>query len=236
MRRTLPRRAATQGRVQGGLAIAIVWPCAMHVERYASAGRGVAVPRRPCPRCGAPMIFWSGYERFVRAQGETLRLWIRRGRYRVCARSHALIPAFLLARRLDPHAVIGAALLRSVSGAGVRTVAGALDVPHTTARDWRRRFRSRAPVLAAGFSSLAVALGAAAPEVSATPEVAALEALAGAWGQARRRFADSVPGPFGFASVVSGGALLATTTTPPWAGLFGGGWMPPAHQRQEIEP
>src|SRR5947199_43800 len=81
------------------------------------------------------------------------------------------------------------------------------------ARDWRRRFRARAPVLAAGFSSLAVALGAAVPEVSATPEVAALEALAGAWDQARRRFGDSVPGPFDFASAVTGGSVLATTTT-----------------------
>jgi Domain of unknown function (DUF6431) len=125
---------ATQGRVQDGLAIATVWPCAMDVERYSAAGRGVAVPRRPSPRCGGATIFWSGYARFVRAGGRTWRLWIRRCRCRACSRSHALIPAFLLARRLDPAGVIGTALVRSVLGAGRRTVAGALEVPHTTAR------------------------------------------------------------------------------------------------------
>jgi hypothetical protein len=173
------------------------------------------------------MVFWSGYERFVRSRGETLRLWIRRCRCRSCAKSHALIPSFLLLRRLDPGVVIATALVRAVLGAGIRTVGRALDVPHTTSRDWRRRFRARAPVLAAGFCSLAVALGGPAPEVSGDAEVAALEAVGAAWVQARRRFATSVPGPIAFASVVSGGALLATTTTPPWAGLLGGGWMPP---------
>jgi hypothetical protein len=133
----------------------------------------------------------------------------------------------MLIRRFDPGAVIGTALVRSISGVGLRTVAAAFDVPHTTLRDWRWRFRARAPVLAAGFGSLAVALGGAALEVAASPEVAALEALAGAWDQARRRFGASVPGPFDFASAVSGGALLATNTTPPWAGLLGGSWMPP---------
>lgn len=177
---------------------------------------------------------WSGYRRFVRAGAKTMRVWIRRCRCRRCARSHALIPSFLLLRRFDPAAVIGAALARSVSGVGQRSVAASLGVAHTTARDWRRRFRARAPVLAAGFSSLAVALGADAPQLSADPEVAALEGLAVAVGQARRRFGASVPGPFDFASVVSGGAALATTTTPPWAGLLGGRWMPPVptHDRR----
>jgi hypothetical protein len=173
------------------------------------------------------LIFWSGYRRFVRGHGGVHRIWIRRCRCQRCERSHALIPSFLLIRRFDPGAVIGAGLVRSISGVGLRTVAAALDVPHTTVRDWRWRFRARAPVLTAGFGSLAVALGGAALELSANPEVAGLEALAGAWDQARRRFGASVPGPFDFASVVSGGALLAANTSPPWAGLFGGRWMPP---------
>jgi hypothetical protein len=173
------------------------------------------------------LIYWSGYRRFVRGRDRVHRIWIRRCLCRVCTRSHALIPSFLLVRRYDPAGVIGAVLARSVSGIGLRTVAASLDLPHTTVRDWRWRFRARAPVLAAGFGSLAVALGGAAPELSATPEVAALEALAGAWDQARARFGGSLPGPFGFATVVSGGAWLATNTTPPWAGLLGGRWMPP---------
>lgn len=199
----------------------------MDVESYEAAGQQVRVPRWACPGCGGPLIFWSGYRRYVRHQGRVHRIWIRRCRCRGCARSHALIPSFLLIRRFDPAAVIGAALVRSVSGAGLRTVAAAFDVPHTTARDWRWRFRARAPVLMAGFGSLAVALGGSALEVWATPEVGALEALAGAWDRARIRFGASIPGPFGFASVVSGGALLATNTTPPWPRLLGGRWMPP---------
>lgn len=208
-------------------AIAIVWPCAMDVESYEAAGRKVGGPRRACPDCGGPLIYWSGYRRFVRGLERVHRIWIRRCRCRVCARSHALIPSFLLVRRYDPAGVIGAALARSISGMGMRNVAAVLDLPHTTVRDWRWRFRARAPVLAAGFGSLAVVLGGPALQLSANAEVGALEALAGAWGRARIRFGGSVPGPFDFASVVSGGALLATNTTPPWAGLLGGSWMPP---------
>lgn len=84
-----------------------------------------------------------------------------------------------------------------------------LDQPVREPAGWRWRFRARAPVLAAGFGSLAVALSAAALTASPDPEVAALEALAGAWEQARRRFGAPVRGPFDFASAVSGGALLA---------------------------
>ena len=199
----------------------------MDVESYETAGKKIGAPRRSCPDCGGPLIYWSGYLRFMRGGERSHRIWIRRCRCQRCARSHALIPSFLLIRRFDPAAVIGAALVRSVSGAGLRTVAAAFDVPHTTVRDWRWRFRARAPVLAAGFGSLAVGLGGTALELSANPEVAALQAMAGAWSQARRRFGASTPGPFGFASVVSGGALLATNTTPPWAGVLGGRWMPP---------
>lgn len=215
------------GGSQGGTAIAIVWPCGVDVERYAGAGRKVAAPRRPCPHCGLPMIFWSGYRRFVRSQGRTWRIWIHRSCCRPCRRSHALVPAFLLVHRLDPAAVIGAALVAGVGGAGMRTAAFSLGVPHTTARDWYRRYRARAPALAAGFAALAVTLGGPAPFLAFRPEAAALEALAAAWSQARRRLGASVLAPFCFASAVSGGAMLATTTTPPWAGRLGSAWIPP---------
>lgn len=208
----------------------------MDVESYEAAGRHVRVPRRACPACGGPLIFWSGYRRYVRSRGCVRRIWIRRSRCRRCARSHALIPSFLLIRRFDPAAVIGAALVRSVSGSGLRTVAAVVGVPHTTARDWRWRFRARAPVLAAGFASLAVALGGSALELPADLEAAALQALSGAWGRARVRFGAAMPGPFGFASVVSGGALLATNTTPPWAVLLGGRWMPPVPTNDGRKP
>ena len=59
-------------------------------------------------------------------------------------------------------------------------VAEVLDVPHTTVRGWWRRFRARAPMIAAALSAIAVSFGAAAPELSAEPARAVIEALGGA--------------------------------------------------------
>ena len=78
-----------------------------------------------------------------------------------------------------------------------------------------------------GPAALAVALGGPAPELCGEPERAGLEALGAAWWQARRRFGESVAGVFDFASLVSGGELLATTTSPPWASLGATALMPP---------
>jgi transposase-like protein len=98
-----------------------------------------------CPDCGRQLCRWGGYWRWFRGSG-TQRLWIRRGRCPSCRRSHALLPDFLLERRLDEVEVIGRALvLGIVVGLGMRKVADRVGVPMTTARDWRRRFRVRAP-------------------------------------------------------------------------------------------
>jgi transposase-like protein len=206
-------------------AVTIVWACRHGVDAYAAAGRGVEVPRPKCPACGRSMIFWSGYWRFTRA--EAGRCWVRRARCTSCVVSHALLPSFALVRRLDEVRVVGRALAGVVSGRGMRPLARELAVPHETLRGWRRRYRTRSPTLAAGFAALAVALGGMGPELSAQPERAALEALGAAWWQAQRRFGEEVPAVFEFASVVSGGELLGTTTSPPWAGLGGTALMPP---------
>ena len=42
---------------------------------------------------------------------------------------------------------------------GVRPAAAGIDVPHTTARDWVRRFRARARVLRSGFAALTIEFG-----------------------------------------------------------------------------
>jgi hypothetical protein len=171
------------------------------------------------------MVFWSGYWRFARAAGK--QIWVRRARCPSCALSRALLPAFLLVRRLDPVTVIGSALAALASGRGTRAVASVLGVPHETLRGWRRRYRARAPTLVSGFTALAVGLGAAATELSGEPERAGLEALAMAWTQARRRLGEGVVEVFEFASLITGGELLSTTTSPPWAGLGGAALMPP---------
>src|SRR5258707_14012767 len=47
--------------------MAIVWPCPLTVDAYADAGREVEVPRPDCPSCAGPVVFWSGYRRYVRS-------------------------------------------------------------------------------------------------------------------------------------------------------------------------
>lgn len=199
----------------------IVWPCHLGVEEYAAAGRGVAVPRQRCPACQGALIFWSGYERFTRRTGKTVRVWVRRGKCRSCNQTHALLPLFLLRRRLDPASVIGGAVARMLAGAGARTVAEALGVPHTTARDWRRRHRARAPTWLARAEALIVELGGELPRWPTEVEAAAMEALVAAWRWAATRAAGAPVRLWEFIGAVSGGSWLGTTTSPPWASRVG---------------
>ena len=199
----------------------IVWNCPLGVDAYAAAGRVLVVPRARCPACQGLLIFWSGYRRFVRHQGTSVRIWVRRGKCRACNVTHALLPAFLLRRRLDPAAVIGGAVARVASGVGVRPVATALGVPHTTARDWRRRHRARAPAWLVQAEALIVELGGDLRRSAGDIEQAALTALVDAWRWSARRAAGVWPGFWRFVSVVSGGSWLSTTTSPPWAGVTG---------------
>ncbi|MGH9157985.1 MAG: hypothetical protein ACRD1K_19600 [Acidimicrobiales bacterium] len=98
--------------------------------------------------------------------------------------------------------------------------------PYTTVRDWRRRHRDRAPVLAAGFAAMAVELGVVAPLLAAVAERAALEALGAAWVAARDRFWVVAP-LWRFWSLVSGGTALSTTTDTPWISVGGRRLIPP---------
>jgi hypothetical protein len=207
--------------------MAIIWPCPLALEAYAAAGRDVKVPRAACRECRQPLIFWSGYPRFVRSGAVAVRIWVRRGRCAPCSRTHALLPSFLLLRRLDEVSIIGIALARGVNGMGQRTIATALGIAHTTVRDWRRRHKARAPALAAGFAAAAVALSGMSTTLSGDHERAALEALAAAWIRAEQRFGAGVGDAWRFAATVTGGGWLATNTTPPWADVDGSGFIPP---------
>jgi hypothetical protein len=167
------------------------------------------------------MVFWSGYERSVRVDGRCCRLWVRRARCSGCAVSHALVPAFCLLGRLDVVDSVGVAVTAVVAGeVGVRPVAQRLDVPHTTARDWLRCFRARAAMLTAGFSAVAVELAGGAVELPAGLDRAALAAMTWAWAAAVSRAGTTVGSLWVFVSLVTGGALLAANTDPPWL-VFG---------------
>lgn len=174
------------------------------------------------------MIFWSGYERLVR-DADSWRIWVRRAKCTACrpAVSHALLPAFVLPWRFYAVGVIGAALARMAAGESPGAVAASVGVPYATVRDWRWRYRARAPTLAAGFAAAAVALGGDAPVSSGDPAVAGLEALGAAWTAARARLGQACPSLWRFAATVCGGGLLAATTVPSWTALDGGPLLPP---------
>ena len=53
-----------------------VWLCPLTVDAYASMGRAVRVPRPECPSCLVPVVFWSGYRRFVRSGGRCRGIWV----------------------------------------------------------------------------------------------------------------------------------------------------------------
>ena len=206
--------------------LSIVWQCPLDVSAYVALGQQIEVGEHACPACGRRLGGWSGYWRWVRGPG-TDRLWIRRCRCSRCRRSHALLPDFLLERRLDDVAVIGQALALSIAGGlGIRPVAERLGVPMTTARDWRRRFRVHALVLATALVALAVRLDPAPVLVSATNhERTALEALGANWQRARSRFGERVPGLWRLWSLISGGRALGTNRSPPFARRSGVDWM-----------
>jgi hypothetical protein len=200
----------------------------LDVSAYVALGQQVEVGKHACPdpdceqrRLGG----WSGYWRWVRGPG-TEQVWIRRGRCSRCLRSHALLPDFLLERRLDVVEVIGHALaLGIVGGLGTRSVADRLGMPMTTAREWRRRFQLRAPALAAALVAVAVYLDPAAVVLNTDGEAAALEALGAAWQRARTRLGEGVPGVWRFWSLMSGGQALGTNRGPPFARRSKADWM-----------
>ena len=157
--------------------LSIVWPSALDVSAYLALGRQVEVGEHACPDCGRPLSGWGGYWRWVRGRG-TQRLWIRRSRCSSCQRSHALLPDFLLERRLDMVEVIGRALvLGIVIGTGLRGVADQVNVPMTTARGWRRQFRVRAPVLTAAIVPIAVRVDPTAVLLEGDGKTTAMQAL-----------------------------------------------------------
>lgn len=197
--------------------MAIVWPCPLSVDEYLAAARTVSVPRPDCPSCTTTMSFWSGYTRSVRHGGRCHKLWVRRARCRRCRASHALVPSFCLVGRLDVVEVVGELIAEVVGGGrGVRPPAKRIDVPHTTARDWVRRFTRRAGLLAAVFAAAVVEVSGIAPALTFELPRQALEAIEAAFDAVRCRGGPALAGLWTFAGLVTGGGLLGTTTNPPW--------------------
>jgi hypothetical protein len=128
--------------------------------------------------------------------------------------SHALLPAFTLAWRLDTAETVGVVVTQAAGGAcRVRPAAERAGVPYMTARGWVRRFRARA----AELGGEAVTPPAGAGRFALTAIGAAAASLPG-W----RRL-----GAWRFASAVTGGRLIAASTISPWYVAGRRRFMPP---------
>jgi hypothetical protein len=160
------------------------------------------------------MSFWGYYTRPLRLGGE-ISLVMRRARCRHCRASHALLPDFVVLGRLDGLEVIGPGIEAMAAGETTMSAAARAGAPYTTARDWRRRFASRARLLAVGFLAATVALGDPAPRLPAGAVEIALCAICAAAHAARRRIGAGGD-HWRIANRIVGGHLLSTNTDPPW--------------------
>ena len=208
--------------------MSIVWPCPLTVDEYAAAGRAVRVPRPDCPACPGPVVFWSGYWRQVRWLGRCRKIFVRRVRCRGCQVTHAVLPAFTLAWRLDAADAVGAVIGTVAGGVcGVRPAADAAGVPHTTARGWVRRFAARAGELAVSFSALAAELGGEVVRPVAAPSRFAVTAIVAAFTAAAGLPGWAGLGPWRFACAVTGGSLICANAGSPWLIIGRRRFMPP---------
>jgi transposase-like protein len=171
-----------------------------------------------CPACAGELGSWGSYPRRVRVGRAKFRLLIRRARCGACERTHALLPGFLLARRLDAVDAIGCALGMACEGRGHRPIAAALGRAVSTVRGWLRRLRARADVLRGWFVGLAVAMAEpparAPPEASPSPLGLLVRAIADAFLAARLRLGPGAVtgGVWAFSSAATSGRLLANTS------------------------
>ncbi len=208
--------------------MAMVWPCPLTVDAYVAAGREVEFPRPACPACAGPMMFWSGYRRHVRAAGRCRKVFVPRLRCAPCRVSHALLPAFVLAWRLDVAETVGMVIAEVACGVcGVRPAAGRAGVPYTTARGWVRRFAGRAPELGVAFAALAVELGGQVIGPAADAGGFALAAVSAAFAAAACLPGWLALGVWRFASSVSGGRLIAANKSSPFLVVGKRRFMPP---------
>jgi hypothetical protein len=142
--------------------------------------------------------------------------------------THALLPAFTLARRLDAADVAGAVVGQVAGGvSGVRPAAAAAGVPYTTARGWVRRFARRAAELAVSFSALCIELGGEVVRPQPDRCRHAVAAVSAAFTAAAGLPGWATLGRWRFASAVTGGSLLAANASSPFLIIGTRRFMPP---------
>jgi len=214
--------------------LAIVWPCHLSVESYAAVGRDVEVARPDCPSCLRLMTRWSGYWRPIRNDAVEVSIFVPRARCRPCGKTHALLPAFVLSRRLYDAATIGAVIEEVADGkSGVRPAALKRGILRETARGWVRRFGASAPEIAASFSALSVELGGEPVTPVEDSRAYAVASMRAAFTAAESFPGWIVLGLWRFASCVVGGKLLVANTRFPYLFVGKRRFMPPVPNYDE---
>lgn len=204
----------------------------MTLARYAPVSREVMPPRPTCPACKVAMWFDGRYRRKVRQAGIVHDLVVHRVRCPRCRAGHAVLPDFVVARRLDSADVIGAAVAATAGAPGAARAAALLAaVPARTVRSWRARFTVISMPLAIGFSALAAERGWQPADLPCvTPAHTAVAAIGAAWHTTLTRYpASPLRGPWRFANAMCGGTLMAIRMSVPRARRPGrrGGSRPP---------
>jgi hypothetical protein len=183
-----------------------------------------------CPDCAGVLARWGHVaRRFVRdSAGAVEKLRLRRTICPLsdgsgCGRTHVLLPAFLLGRRLDVVEVIWSVLRARVDGLGWRRLVALVGRPASTVRGWMARARVRAEMIRDRFTQLEHLLVAAdgddmtrvAPTGSGLGDAVAQIGVCLA---ALRRYRPVVLSAVSVARtvvVLSGGWLLGTRTLRP---------------------
>ena len=132
----------------------------------------------------------------------------------------ALLPDFVLAKRRDSTAAVGAAVL-AAAGVGLPEGSARLyrGVPEQTVRSWQQRFFERAEELSALFEALAAERDTPVPVGQAgSPTRRAVVAIGRFW-QAARRHVGEIPPAWPLANVVVGASLLSARVDLPWPGI-----------------
>src|SRR5262249_48538700 len=182
-------------------------------------------PRPACPSCAGPLVSWSGYRRYVRAAGRSRRIFVPRLRCGRCEASHALLPAFALAWRLDTAEAIGTVIGEGAGGrGGVRPAAGRAGAAVTAARGGGGGGPggAGAPAEAGGGG-----WGGGGGGRAAGGGAWGVGPVGGASGGAAALRGGLGVGGWGFAPGVSGGRLIAANIPPPFLIVGRRLFMPP---------
>ena len=214
------KRAPVFGEIGGALWLAPVLIVAVPrrwVGPMLRAGVGPWLERgMRCSVCAGELGSWGGYSRRVRVSRSIFRLRVRRACCEACERTHALLPGFLLARRLDVVDVVGCALEMAAEGGGYRPIAAVLGRKETTVRAWLRRLRARVDVLRGWFVRVAVGMAEPPPRAPPGRESALgllVRAISDAFLAARLRLGPGAVrgGVWAFCSAATTGGLLSNT-------------------------